>query len=62
MYGKVKADVREIIRTLCRYKKVEIDQRSRVGRSCAFLLEYTTEDGDIRIHGILEGKIDTDDL
>ena len=24
MYGKVRADVREIIRTLCRYKKVEI--------------------------------------
>ena len=24
LYGKVKADVREIIRTLCKYKKVEI--------------------------------------
>ena len=24
MYGKVKADIREILRTLCRYKKVEI--------------------------------------
>ena len=24
MYGKVRADVREIIKTLCRYKKVEI--------------------------------------
>jgi putative transposase len=24
MYGRVKADVQEIIRTLCRYKKVEI--------------------------------------
>ena len=24
MYGKVKADTREILRTLCRYKKVEI--------------------------------------
>ena len=24
IYGKVKADIREILRTLCRYKKVEI--------------------------------------
>ena len=24
LYGKVKADVREILRTLCRYRKVEI--------------------------------------
>jgi len=24
MYGKVRADVREIIKTLCRYKKIEI--------------------------------------
>lgn len=24
MYGKVKAEIREILRTLCRYKKVEI--------------------------------------
>ena len=24
LYGKVKADIREILRTLCRYKKVEI--------------------------------------
>ena len=24
MYGKVKADIREILRTLCQYKKVEI--------------------------------------
>ena len=24
LYGKVRADVREIIRTLCKYKKVEI--------------------------------------
>ena len=24
MYGKARADVREIIKTLCRYKKVEI--------------------------------------
>ena len=24
MYGKVKADLREVLRTLCRYKKVEI--------------------------------------
>ena len=24
LYGQVKADVREIMRTLCRYKKVEI--------------------------------------
>lgn len=24
MYGKVKADIREVLRTLCRYKKVEI--------------------------------------
>ena len=24
MYGKVRADVREILRTLCKYKKVEV--------------------------------------
>ena len=28
MYGKVRADVREIIKTLCRYKKVEIIERA----------------------------------
>lgn len=61
LYGKMRQDVREIIKTLCKYKDVKITIGAvcmdHVHLSLAILLtEY------FRFHGILEGKKHTDDL
>ena len=43
MYGKVRDDVREIIRTLCKYKKVEIVAGGGMCRSCTSVRKHSAE-------------------
>ena len=42
MYGKLKADVREIIIKLCGYKKNRNSRRGNVCKSCTLMPERTT--------------------
>ena len=62
LYGKVKADIREILRTLCRYKKVEIIEGGGMRRSRTPVPEYTTEDNGKPVCRVLEGEVSVDDL
>lgn len=54
MYGKLKADVRDIISTLCRYKDVEIIDPESVRGSKAMQALYDNVGGDevlaVKIH------------
>ena len=40
MYGRLKADVREIIKRLCDYRN---NRRSRMCRPCTSMFEYSTK-------------------
>lgn len=56
IYGALKKDIGEIIRKLCREKKVEIIE----AEACAS--KYTTVHKYSTIYGISQGKKHTDDL
>lgn len=52
LYGRLKEDVREVIKTLCQYKGVEIVE----GAVCASVCMYTAQDERIEFYGLLKGE------
>ncbi|MCT4687108.1 MAG: transposase [Vallitalea sp.] len=52
MNGQVKADVRKILKKLCKYKRVEIIEGVVLSRSCVFMCKRTVS----RIFRNLKGK------
>ncbi len=62
LYGMVKDDVRDIIKTLCSYKKVEII----VGAVCAdhvhLMCKYPAETEYLRFCRVSQRKVGVDDL
>ena len=49
MYGKVREDMREILRTLCQYKKVEIIE----GAVCSIEKYGLSQEADLRADNIV---------
>ena len=62
MYGKVREDMREIIRTLCRYKKGRNCGRSGLYRPCAFMRQHPAKDERIGFCRIPKGEVGANDL
>ncbi len=56
MYGKVKADIREILRTLCRYKKVEIIEGAICTDHVHLCLSIPPKQAISEFMGYLKGK------
>ena len=56
MYGKVKADIREILRILCRYKKVEIIEGAVYADHVHLCLSIPPKLAIFEFMGYLKGK------
>jgi putative transposase len=61
MYGQVKADIREIIKVLCNYKKVEIIEGAICSDHVHLYVSIPIEIMYIRFHGILKREIGIND-
>ena len=61
VYGKVKEDLREILRTLCQYKKVEIVEGAVCSDHVHLCVSIPPKNMCFRICWIFEGKISTND-
>ena len=42
IYNQYRESIKEIIKSLCKYKGVEINRRTFDGRSCSYASKYTT--------------------
>lgn len=62
LYGRIRRDVREIIATLCQYKKCRDNCRSGMYRSCTFKRSNSTKTQSIRFYGVSERKKHINDL
>ena len=62
LYGKVKADIREILRTLCRYKKVEIIEGAVCVDHVHLCLSIPPKIMVSQFVGYLKGEVSVDDL
>ena len=56
LYGKVRADVRDIIRTLCKYMKVEIIEEALCKDHVHLCLKIPPQDECLGVHGLPEGS------
>lgn len=61
IYNQYRKDLQEIIRTLCKYKGVEIIETYDAG-PCALTSKYTTKNKRVKFYGILERQKRTDDF
>ncbi len=61
-YNEKREDIRDIIRTLCQWKGVEIIRRRNMSGPYTFVAKYTTKDERFRIYGISQGKKFIDDI
>lgn len=57
-----KEDIREIIRTLCKWKGVDIIEGGNMPGSHPPAAEYTTKDKRIGLYGILKGQKQLNDI
>ncbi len=62
MYGKVREDVREIIKTLCNYKNVEIIAGAVCVDHVHLSVAIPPKTEYFKFHGIFKGKEYTNDL
>lgn len=53
-YNQYRADLRDVIKALCKYKGVEIFRRKHDAGSCSSAIEYTTKDECVKLYGILK--------
>ena len=58
IYAQYRKDLQEYIKTLCKYKGVEIIE----GQSCSSLSNNTTENKCIKFHGLSQRKECVDDV
>jgi hypothetical protein len=62
MYGKIKKDVREILKKLCEYKGIENIGRNGVRRPCSHVREDSAQIQCFSVHGIPEREKRVDDF
>ena len=62
IYNQYRTDLREIIRTLCKYKGVEKLEGNMMPDHVHLLLMYTTEDERVKLYGVLEREKRPDDV
>lgn len=62
LYGRLREDVRDVLKTLCEYKKVEIVEGDSLLRSCTFMCMYSTQNECFAVCGISKREKRTYDL
>ena len=62
IYNQYRADLREIIRTLCKYKGVEILEGNMMPDRCTPANKYTTKDERVKLYGVLKREECTNDV
>ena len=55
IYGKLKADIGEILRKMCAEKKVDINRSNGVCRPCTHAGKYPTAHKCGTVHGVSQG-------
>ena len=62
IYNQYKESIRDILKTLCGYKGVEILEGHLMPDHIHMLVKYSTEIQYIQLYGILKGKKCADDI
>jgi hypothetical protein len=62
MFGQIKADVREILKKLCDYKRCYDNRRCGLFGSCTYMCEHPTQAIRFAVCWLFEGKERTDDI
>ena len=62
IYKQYRRDLQEIIKTLCKYKGVEIIEGHMMPDHVQPAIEYTTKDECVKFHGVFERKKRIDDV